>query len=211
MTGGLTRWGICCASCLNPLFPLRTGLPSNTSPLLVWAARIANPGHLQPLQGNTITLAHPDERYMYTEMWKYSGKHRFHEMKCEASKINCLETHSHYHACLYPGRVCTKPLEGTSQGESKRKPTRTPMLLEIRKTPKLPPHLRRGRTGGGGTHLMHGRSRMTIDLAYLQCRDGARRVFTDQKGRGRFSRRVAGREKRERELAGDGGLLADSG
>ena len=114
MTGGLTRWGICCASCLNPLFPLRTGLPSNTSPLLVWAARIANPGHLQPLQGNTITLAHPDERYMYTEMWKYSGKHRFHEMKCEASKINCLETHSHYHACLYPGRVCTKPLEGTS-------------------------------------------------------------------------------------------------
>ena len=34
--------------------------------------------------------------------------------------------------------------------------------------------------GGGVLIIMHGRSRMNIDLASLQCRDGARRVFTDE-------------------------------
>ena len=38
---------------------------------------------------------------------------------------------------------------------------------------------RRG-SGGGCTHVMHGRSRMTIDPRIPFCRDGARRVFTDQ-------------------------------
>ena len=38
--------------------------------------------------------------------------------------------------------------------------------------------------GGWGTHVMHGRSRVTIQqtLASLQGGDGARRVFTDQTG-----------------------------
>ena len=31
-------------------------------------------------------------------------------------------------------------------------------------------------------HVMHGRSRMTIDRRIRKCRDGARRVFTDQAG-----------------------------
>ena len=34
--------------------------------------------------------------------------------------------------------------------------------------------------GEGVLDIMHGRSRMTIHLASLQCRDGARRVSTDQ-------------------------------
>ena len=39
----------------------------------------------------------------------------------------------------------------------------------------------RGRAAAAGsTHVMHGRSCMAIAVASLQCRDGARRVFTDQ-------------------------------
>ena len=46
------------------------------------------------------------------------------------------------------------------------------------------------REGGGVIHFRHNRSHVTIDprtptmliLAPLQCRDGARRVFTDQAG-----------------------------
>ena len=40
---------------------------------------------------------------------------------------------------------------------------------------------RAGNEGGGGTQFVNGRSRMTIDLASLLCRDGARRVFTNQR------------------------------
>ena len=42
--------------------------------------------------------------------------------------------------------------------------------------------------GGGGTHVMHGRSRMIMTLTPLQCRGGARRVFSPTRQKHCFHR-----------------------
>ena len=44
------------------------------------------------------------------------------------------------------------------------------------------PHPNRVMRWGVYSFVVHGRSRMTKTLASLQCRDGARGVFTDQAG-----------------------------
>ena len=42
-----------------------------------------------------------------------------------------------------------------------------------------------GGRGGGSTHVIYGRSRVIIRHSHpYDCRDGARRVFTDQAGKG---------------------------
>ena len=47
------------SSHVQPLFPIRIGLPSSASSVY----RIHNPGYLQTFKRSTTTQAHPDEPY----------------------------------------------------------------------------------------------------------------------------------------------------